>query len=192
MATFVGFTGTPIERDDKNTIHVFGGYADVYDIRQAVEDGATTPLYYESRIVKLTVDDAGAAAAEAELEKAAEADASGDVQENVRVPLEALVGAQERIDRLSAFIVEHWEKRRTRMYPEIEGPGKGLIVCATREIAANLYRQILELRPNWHSDAIDGGRIKVVYSGTASDQPPISDHVARHARPVPGWIMLRC
>jgi superfamily II DNA or RNA helicase len=76
-ATFVGFTGTPLERDDKNTIHVFGEYADVYDIRQAVEDGATKPLYYESRIVKLTVDEAGAAAAEAEIDRAVAADASG-------------------------------------------------------------------------------------------------------------------
>ena len=112
-ATFVGFTGTPLERDDRNTSYVFGGYADVYDIRQAVEDGATTPLYYESRIIKLTIDDAGARTAEEELAKAVVADASGEeVPEQIRVPLEALVGAPERIGRLAEFIVEHWEKRR--------------------------------------------------------------------------------
>src|SRR5690606_10573476 len=109
-------TGTPLERDDRNTIHVFGEYADVYDIRQAVEDGATKPLYYESRILKLRVDDAGAAAAEAELEQAAEADAEGrEAEDRIRVPLEALVGAPDRIERLAAFIVEHWDKRRAAM-----------------------------------------------------------------------------
>ena len=96
-ATFVGFTGTPLERDDKNTVFVFGEYSDAYDIRQAVEDGATVPLYYESRIVKLTVDDAGAAMAEAELERAANADGTGqEVADQIRIPLEALVGAPER------------------------------------------------------------------------------------------------
>src|SRR5690606_27354406 len=102
-ATFVGFTGTPLERDDKNTIHVFGPYSDVYDIRQAVEDGATKPLYYESRIVKLKVDEEGAAAVEEKLQEAARANAYGEeVDDPIRVPLELLVGAQERVERLAA------------------------------------------------------------------------------------------
>ena len=116
-ATFVGFTGTPLEGDDKNTIHVFGEYADVYDIRQAVEDGATKPLYYESRIIKLRVDEDGARVAEEQLDEIAAVASADDGAENrpYRVRLESLVGAQERIERLAAFIVEHWEKRRSAL-----------------------------------------------------------------------------
>lgn len=156
-ATFVGFTGTPLERDDKNTLHVFGEYTDVYDIRQAVEDGATKPLYYESRIVKLTVDAAGAAAAEAELEQAAAADVSGkEVTDQIRIPLEALVGAPERVARLAAFIVEHWDKRRAAM------EGKAMVVTMSREICIELYKQIVVLRPGWHSNDDQAGVIKVI------------------------------
>ncbi|EIU7214499.1 type I restriction endonuclease [Pseudomonas aeruginosa] len=156
-ATFIGFTGTPLERDDKNTIHVFGEYVDVYDIRQAVEDGATKPLYYESRIVKLTVDDAGANAAEAELKQATRADASGEeMVERIRIPLEGLVGAPERIAQLAAFIVEHWEKRRAAM------EGKAMIVTMSREICIALYERIIAQRPDWHSDDDQGGLIKVI------------------------------
>lgn len=175
-ATFVGFTGTPLERDDKNTIHVFGEYADVYDIRQAVEDGATKPLYYESRIVKLTVDDAGATAAEAELEKTAAADAAGEeVEERIRVPLEALVGAQERIDRLAAFIVEHWERRREAM------EGKAMVVTMSRDIAARLYEAIKALRPTWHDPDDERGWMKVVVTGTGDDPEPLRQHVRTKA-----------
>lgn len=171
-ATFVGFTGTPLERDDKNTLHVFGEYADVYDIRQAVEDGATKPLYYESRIVKLTVDDAGAAAAEAELEQAAQADSSGEeVAEQIRIPLEALVGAPERIERLAAFMVEHWEKRRAAM------EGKAMIVTMSRDIAARLYEAIKALRPDWHDPDDERGMMKVIVTGSGDDPEPLGGHV---------------
>src|SRR5207245_767426 len=119
-ATFVGFTGTPLDRNDRSTLRVFGPYADVYDIRQAVEDGATKPIYYESRVVKLTVDEAGAAEAEKELRKELRAVAQAvregvEAEENVRAPLERVVGAPERLERLAAFIVDHWEKRRAAM-----------------------------------------------------------------------------
>jgi len=175
-ATFVGFTGTPLERDDKNTIHVFGEYADVYDIRQAVEDGATKPLYYESRIVKLTVDEQGAAAAEAEIEKAVAADKRGvEVDEPIRVPLEALVGAQERVERLAAFIVEHWEKRRAAM------EGKAMIVTMSRDIAARLYEAIKAQRPAWHDADDERGAMKVVVTGTANDPEPLRQHVRTKA-----------
>jgi len=175
-ATFVGFTGTPLERDDKNTIHVFGEYSDVYDIRQAVEDGATKPLYYESRIVKLTVDDAGAAAAEAEIEKATAADASGEeVEERIRVPLEALVGAQERVERLAAFIVDHWEKRRAAM------EGKAMVVTMSRDIAARLYEAIKALRPDWHDPDDERGTMKVVVTGSGDDPEPLRHHVRTKA-----------
>jgi type I restriction enzyme R subunit len=175
-ATFVGFTGTPLERDDKNTIYVFGEYSDVYDIRQAVEDGATKPLYYESRIVRLTVDAAGAAAAEAELEQAAKADASGqEVADQIRIPLEALVGAPERVERLAAFIVEHWEKRRAAM------EGKAMIVTMSRDIAARLYEGIKALRPDWHDSDDERGMMKVVVTGSGEDLEPLRSHVRTKA-----------
>lgn len=175
-ATFVGFTGTPLERDDKNTLHVFGEYSDVYDIRQAVEDGATKPLYYESRIVKLTVDAAGAAAAEAELEQAAAADVSGEeVADQIRIPLEALVGASERVTRLAAFIVEHWEKRRAAM------EGKAMIVTMSRDIAARLYEAIKVLRPDWHDPDDERGAMKVIVTGSGDDPEPLRSHVRAKA-----------
>ncbi|MEX0614141.1 MAG: type I restriction endonuclease subunit R [Pirellulales bacterium] len=175
-ATFVGFTGTPLERDDKNTIQVFGEYTDVYDIRQAVEDGATKPLYYEARIIKLTVDAAQAAKAETELEKAAEADAAGqEVDDQIRVPMEALVGAPERLDRLAAFIVEHWEKRRAAM------EGKAMIVTMSRDIAARMYVAIREFRPSWHDEDDERGLMKVIITGSAGDELPVSNHVRTKA-----------
>lgn len=175
-ATFVGFTGTPLERDDKSTIHVFGEYADVYDIRQAVEDGATKPLYYESRIVKLTVDEQGAAAAEAEIDRAVAADKRGvQIEDPIRVPLEALVGAPERVDRLATFIVEHWEKRRSAM------EGKAMVVTMSRDIAARLYEAIKALRPAWHDADDERGAMKVVVTGTADDPEPLRQHMRTKA-----------
>ena len=175
-ATFVGFTGTPLEHDDRNTIHVFGEYADVYDIRQAVEDGATRPLYYESRIIKLKVDEEGARVAEEKVEYVANVDPGGEgAEDNVRVPLEALVGAQERIERLAAFIVEHWEKRRAAM------EGKAMVVTMSRDIAARLYEAIRSLRPNWHDVDDERGAMKVVVTGTQEDPEPLRNHVRTKA-----------
>jgi type I restriction enzyme R subunit len=171
-ATFVGFTGTPLERDDKNTIHVFGEYADVYDIRQAVEDGATRPLYYESRVVKLKVDEDGARVAEEEVEYIVNADRLGEpAEEQYRVPLESLVGAPERVERLAAFIVEHWEKRRAAM------EGKAMVVTMSRDIAARLYEAIRVLRPDWHDADDEFGAMKVVVTGTSDDPEPLRRHV---------------
>ena len=175
-ATFVGFTGTPLEHDDRNTIHVFGEYADVYDIRQAVEDGATRPLYYESRIIKLKVDEEGARVAEEKVEYVANVDPGGEgAEDNVRVPLEALVGAQERIERLAAFIVEHWEKRRAAM------EGKAMVVTMSRDIAARLYEAIRSLRPDWHDVDDERGAMKVVVTGTQEDPEPLRNHVRTKA-----------
>jgi type I restriction enzyme, R subunit len=175
-ATFVGFTGTPLERDDRNTIHVFGEYADVYDIRQAVEDGATKPLYYDSRIVKLTVNEAGLRVAEQRVEYLASVEESGAAAvDDIRVPLESLVGAQERILRLAGFIVEHWEKRRAAM------EGKAMVVTMGRDIAARLYDAICELRPEWHDDDDERGAMKVVITGTPDDPEPIRRHVRSKA-----------
>ena len=175
-ACFVGFTGTPLERDDKNTMHVFGDYADVYDIRQAVEDGATRPLYYESRIVKLKVDEEGARIAEEEVEYVVNADRTGATAEDrFRVPLESLVGAPERIERLAAFIVEHWEKRRAAM------EGKAMVVTMSRDIAARLYEAIRVLRPGWHDADDERGAMKVVVTGTNDDPEPLRSHVRSKA-----------
>ena len=133
----------------------------MYDIRQAVEDGATRPLYYESRIVKLQVDEEGARVAEEEVEYVVNADRKGERDDNAaedrfRVPLESLVGAPERIERLAAFIVEHWEKRRAAM------EGKAMIVTMSREICIALHDAIVCLRPDWHSDDDEKGVVKVV------------------------------
>ncbi len=175
-ATFVGFTGTPLERDDKNTIHVFGEYVDVYDIRQAVEDGATRPLYYESCIIGLKVDEEGVRVAEEKVECVASAERSGEgAEDSIHVPLEALVGAQERIERLAAFIVEHWEKRRAAM------EGKAMVVTMSRAIAARLYEAIRTLRPNWHDVDDARGAMKVVVSGTNEDSEPLRSHVRAKA-----------
>ena len=145
-ATFVGFTGTPLMAGDKVTKHVFGDYADVYDIRQAVADGATVPIYYEPRIVKLTIDEAGAKAAEAKIAEAAAADENGEAAaENVRIDIEQLIGAPERLARVAKFVVEHWEARRGAM------EGKAMIVTMSRAIAARLYDAIAQLRPDWAS-----------------------------------------
>lgn len=164
-ATFVGFTGTPLDRQDRSTLRVFGEYADVYDVRQAVDDGATKPLFYESRIVKLTVDDAGAKAAEAEIEKATAASRDGiETPENVSVPLEALVGAPDRIRAVAEFIVGHWEKRRAAM------EGKAMVVTMSREICMSLYDEIVKLRPDWDSEDDQTGVVKVVMSEAL---PPI-------------------
>ena len=175
-ATFVGFTGTPLEHDDRNTIHVFGEYADVYDIRQAVEDGTTRPLYYESCIIKLKVDEEGARVAEEEVEYVANRDRGGEgAEDSIRVPLESLVGGQERIERLAAFIVEHWEKRRAAM------EGKAMVVTMSRDIAARLYEAIRTLRPDWHDVDDERGAMKVVVTGTGEDPEPLRNHVRTKA-----------
>ena len=137
-----------------------------------MEDGATKPLFYESRIVKLTVDDAGATAAEAELEQVTKASRDGaEAADNVRVPLESLVGAPERIAALAAFVVDHWEQRRAAM------EGKGMIVTMSRDIAARLYEEIKTLRPNWHDPHDDRGFIKVIVTGGPDDPEPLRSHV---------------
>jgi type I restriction enzyme R subunit len=175
-ATFVGFTGTPLERDDKSTIHVFGEHTDVYDIRQAVEDGATRPLYHESRVIKLKVDEEGARVAEEEVEYIINAYRVGEpAEEQYRVPLESLVGAPECIERLAAFTVEHWEKRRAAI------EGKAMVVTMSRDIAARLYEAIRALRPDWH-DADDArGAMTVAVTGTGDDPEPLRSHVRTKA-----------
>ena len=172
-ATFVGFTGTPLTAGDRITRNVFGDYADVYDIRQSVADGATVPIYYEPRIVKLTIDEAGAKTAEAKIAEYATRDEDGlETPENIRIPLEELYGAPERLERVAKFIVEHWEERRAAM------EGKAMIVTMSRDIAARLYDEIRKLRPAWHDEDDAKGGMKVVMT-SGPDDP---EHMARHAR----------
>ncbi|HEU4558019.1 MAG TPA: type I restriction endonuclease subunit R [Longimicrobium sp.] len=172
-ATFVGFTGTPLTSGDKVTRHVFGEYADVYDIRQSVADGATVPIYYEPRIVKLTIDEAGAKAAEETIAEYATRDEDGlETPANIRIPLEELYGAPERLERVAKFVVEHWEQRRAAM------EGKAMIVTMSRDIAARLYDEIRKLRPAWHDDDDAKGTIKVVMTGGLDDP----EYIARHVR----------
>lgn len=176
-ATFVGFTGTPINRDDRSTPRVFGDYVDIYDVRQAVADGATVPIYYEPRIVKLTVDEQGATEAEQQIAELVKADAAGEEPApNVRIPLEGLVGAAERLQRVAAFIVEHWEKRRSAM------EGKAMLVTMSRDIAARLYEEIRKLRPAWHDPDDERGMMKVVITVGAGDEQPLLPHVRTKAQ----------
>jgi type I restriction enzyme R subunit len=172
-ATFVGFTGTPLIQADTTTRSVFGDYVDVYDIRQSVADGATVPIYYEPRIVKLTIDEKGVAEAEKKLAKYATRDEDGEeTPENIRIPVEELYGAPERLGRVAKFVVEHWEERRSAM------EGKAMLVTMSRDIAARLYAEIVKLRPAWHDDDDAKGAVKVVMTGGPGDP----DHVASHVR----------
>ena len=172
-ATFVGFTGTPLMAGDRITRNVFGEYADVYDIRQAVADGATVPIYYEPRIVKLSIDEAGAREAEAIIAQYGTRDENGqETPENIRIPLEQLYGAPERLERVAKFVVEHWEERRAAM------EGKAMLVTMSRDIAARLYTEICKLRPTWNDDDDAKGAVKVIMTGGPDDP----EHISRHVR----------
>lgn len=176
-ATFVGFTGTPLEQDDRNTQAVFGNYADIYDIRQAIEDNATVPIYYEMRLVKLSINDAAANEAAQQLAEAEVADREGrEVADAVRIPLEQLVGSDDRLREVAANIVEHFEKRREAI------EGKGMVVCMSREICMDLYDEIVALQPEWHADDDAEGFVKVVMTGGPSSGGSPEERVAQHAR----------
>lgn len=181
-AALIAFTGTPIREADRDTREVFGADIDVYDLRRAVDDKATVPVYFEPRLIQLarladldddTIDDA-----------AEEATAGLDdvdrqrLQQSV-VVLEALYGAPERLRTLAEDFVAHWEQRRENMRTAIEGPGKAMIVTATRSIAARLYDEIVALRPDWHDDSDAKGRIKAVYTANPSDPEQIKAHMRR-------------
>ena len=172
-ATYLGFTGTPIESNDKSTKAVFGDYVDIYDLTRAVEDGATVKIYYESRLAKveLSVEDYQALddLADEITEQVEETAASKAKSRWSR--LEAIVGAEERLDMIARDIVEHWEKRRESLF------GKGMIVTMSRRIAVRLYEKIVALRPEWHSDDPAEGKIKVVMTGSAADPAEFQPHI---------------
>ncbi|AAM31900.1 DEAD/DEAH box helicase [Methanosarcina mazei] len=170
-ATFLGFTGTPIEKTDVNTPVVFGNYVDIYDISQSVEDGATVKIYYESRLAKVTLSNEGkklVAELDEELDKE-------DLAETQKIKakwtqLEALIGSEARIKQIAKDIVTHFEQRQEVF------EGKGMIVAMSRRIAADLYDEVIKIKPEWHSDDLRKGAIKVVMTSASSDGPKISKH----------------
>ena len=173
-ASFIGFTGTPIESDDKSTTAVFGEIIDRYDIRRAVEDGATVPIYYESRLARIELDEAEKPSIDPEFEQITEAEEEEGRKQRLRskwASLEALVGSEKRIGLVAADIVEHFEQRQETLR------GKGLIVCMSRRLCVELYQAIVKLRPDWHRKEESKGRIKIVMSGSASDQLAWQAHI---------------
>ena len=166
-ATFVAFTGTPVSLDDRDTRAVFGDYVHIYDIEQAVKDGATVPIYYESRLAKLELKEADVTLLDSEVDELTE-DEEGDAAKVAKLrrwaALEQLVGAPPRIQKVAADIVEHFENRLAAM------DGKAMVVAMSREICVHLYDAIVALRPEWHSDDPAQGAIKVVMTGSASDK----------------------
>lgn len=196
-ATLIAFTGTPIADGDRDTQEVFGDVIDVYDLTRAVRDGATVPVYFEPRLIRvdLTADvDPETIDATADEVTAGLDDAERDRLEKSVAVINAVYGAPARLAALAEDLVTHWESRRDAMAEMVRSadpdgsdsaasvqgaPGKALVVCSTREICARLYDQIVALRPEWHSPDLADGRIKVVYSGDTRDAPPISDHVRR-------------
>jgi type I restriction enzyme R subunit len=173
-ATFVGFTGTPVESDDKDTRAVFGDYVSIYDIQDAVDDGATVPIYYESRLAKLDINQAQIEQLNAEVEEVFEDEENTALREAAKTKwaaLEKLVGAEPRIKQVAKDIVQHFEARTAAT------EGKGMIVAMSREICAHLYNAIVALRPDWHSDDPAQGAIKVVMTGSAADAELLRPHI---------------
>jgi type I restriction enzyme R subunit len=171
-ATYLGFTGTPIESSDTNTPAVFGNYIDVYDIAQAVEDGATVRIFYESRLAKVQLSEAGKVLVD-KLDAELEHQALSNTQKAKAkwTQLEALIGSKNRLKNIANDIVTHFEQRQEALLG-----GKGMIVAMSRRIAAELYQEIITLRPQWHSDELSKGVIKVVMTSTSTDGAAIAKH----------------
>ena len=170
-ATYLGFTGTPIEKTDVNTPAVFGNYVDIYDIAQAVEDGATVRIYYESRLAKVGLSDEGKKLV-AELDEELDQDELTETQKAKAkwTRMEALIGSDQRIKNIARDIVAHFEARQQVF------AGKAMVVCMSRRIAAELYAEIKILKPEWHDDDLNKGAIKVVMTAASSDGPKMAMH----------------
>ncbi|WP_422484611.1 type I restriction endonuclease subunit R [Gudongella sp. DL1XJH-153] len=177
-ASFIGFTGTPIDLEDKSTTGVFGQTIDTYDMTQAVEDEATVRIYYENRIIKLETDDEELGKIDEEFEEITEGqeDNLRDKTRSKWSRLEAVVGSPNRIKKLAEDIVKHYEEKTKAI------EGKAMIVGMSRRICAELYDEIVALRPSWHSDDLDKGKIKVVMTGSAADPAKIQQHVGGKQR----------
>ncbi|KPQ04596.1 MAG: type I restriction enzyme, R subunit [Rhodobacteraceae bacterium HLUCCA12] len=177
-ASFIGFTGTPIEKDDVNTPAVFGHYIDIYDISRAVEDGATVPIYYESRLARIELPEDEKPRVDAEIEALTEDEAASEQERLKRKwsTVEALVGAEKRLRMVAEDLVAHFEARVQAM------DGKAMVVCMSRRICVELYNQIVALRPAWHSDDDNAGLVKIVMTGSASDPETWQPHIGGKAR----------
>jgi type I restriction enzyme R subunit len=177
-ASFIGFTGTPIEKTDRNTRAVFGDYIDVYDIQRAVEDGATVRIYYEGRLAKIDLKEEERPKIDPEFEEVTEGE---EVQKKEKLKskwarLESLVGAEKRIGLVAKDLVEHFENRVSAM------EGKAMIVCMSRRICVDLYNAIVKLHPQWHHPDDDKGEIKIVMTGSASDPLEWQPHIRNKER----------
>lgn len=173
-ASFIGFTGTPIALDDKDTRAVFGDYVSIYDIQDAVDDGATVPIYYESRLAKLDLNRAEIEALSAQVDEVVEDEEDLSTREKTKGEwsrLEKLVGATPRLKQVAADLVAHFESRTASM------DGKAMIVTMSREICVHLYNEIVALRPDWHDADPEKGAIKIVMTGSAADKPLLQPHI---------------
>ena len=177
-ASFIGFTGTPIELTDRNTVAVFGDYISVYDIQQAVQDGATVPIYYESRLAKIELDEDERPHIDPEFEEVTETEevAQKEKLKTKWAQLEALVGTEKRLGLIADDIIAHFEERLETL------DGKGMIVCMSRRICVDLYNAIVKRRPEWHDSDDKNGIIKVVMTGSASDDVSWQPHIRNKAR----------
>jgi type I restriction enzyme R subunit len=177
-ASFIGFTGTPIEKEDKNTQAVFGDYIDVYDIQQAVADGATVRIYYESRLAKIELSAADQKLLDERVEEVTEDDELTERQRRFAkwTSKEAVVGSASRMKQVAADIVNHFEQRLSA------ADGKGMIVCMSRRICVAMHREIIQLRPHWYSPEDDKGAIKIVMTGSASDPLDWQEHIRNKDR----------
>lgn len=177
-ASFIGFTGTPIEADDVNTPAVFGNYIDVYDISRAVEDGATVPIYYESRLARIELDEDEKPKIDDEVNELTEDDPEVE-QERFKKKwstVEALVGSDKRLALVAKDMVTHFEDRVAAL------DGKAMVVCMSRRICVKLYHAIVKLRPDWHSTDDNAGSVKIVMTGAASDPQEWQQHIGNKAR----------
>lgn len=172
-ATYLGFTGTPIESTDRSTKQVFGDYIDVYDLTRAVDDGATVRIYYESHLAKVSLPEEAKLALNAEVDEVTEGQErdEADRAKSRWARIEAVVGADERLHAIAADIVKHWEARRENLV------GKAMIVCMSRRICVDLYAKIVALRPEWDSDDLDQGVVKVIMTGSAADPQTFQQHL---------------
>ncbi|MBC6674680.1 MAG: type I restriction endonuclease subunit R [Acinetobacter sp.] len=173
-AAFIGFTGTPISSEDKDTRAVFGDYVSIYDIQDAVDDGATVPIYYESRLAKLDINQAEIEELSDQVDEVVEDEEDVGNREKTKSEwsrLEKLVGATPRLKQIAADLVAHFEARTEAT------AGKGMIVTMSREICVHLYNEIIALRPDWHDPDPEKGKIKIVMTGSASDKPLLQPHI---------------
>ncbi len=177
-ASFIGFTGTPIESNDRNTQAVFGDYVDIYDIQQAVIDKATVPIYYESRLAKINFDEADKEYLDEEFEELTEGEELTQRQKFKAkwARLEAIVGNENRLEKIAEDLVKHFEARSSVL------TGKGLIVAMSRRICVDLYNQIVKIRPEWHSEDDADGVIKVIMTGNATDNADWQQHIRNKKR----------